>query len=83
VGGDRGWEDVRDGINNEDESRAAVDRALKKYGKVQDMNDDERRGFDAQYERSIREKVDEWKRGYYKVLYFVFQVRRVLMGMYV
>jgi len=30
------------------------------------MSDDEGGGFDARYDRSMKEKMDEWKRGYYK-----------------
>jgi len=41
------------------------------------------REFDVRYERSIRKNTDEWKMGYYKVLFFAFQVRCVLMKMYV
>ncbi|KAG6827914.1 hypothetical protein H0H92_009983 [Tricholoma furcatifolium] len=55
------WEDVED-----EESIAAVDRVLKKYEKAHVMHDDEGGGFDARHERSIREKMDEWKRGYYQ-----------------
>lgn len=71
------WEDVdgEDGKNGDDdddefedeESRAAVDRVLKKYDKAPVMDDDEDGGFDARHERSIKAKMDEWKRGYYKV----------------
>ena len=31
------------------------------------MNDYEGGGFDTRYDRSLKEKMDEWKRGYYKV----------------
>jgi 5'-3' exoribonuclease 1 len=77
------WEDVDDDEEEEEEeSKAAVDRMLKKCGKAQVMDGDEGGGFDARYERSIREKMDEWKRGYYKVLFSASQVRRVLMEVY-
>ncbi|KAI1796936.1 exonuclease II [Ganoderma leucocontextum] len=55
------WEDEDD-----EESRAAVDRVLNKYGKAKVMEDDKEGDFDARYESSIKEKMDEWKRGYYK-----------------
>ncbi|KAL4244297.1 5'-3' exoribonuclease 1 [Abortiporus biennis] len=55
------WEDEDD-----EESRAAVDRVLKKYEKAKVMEDDKEGDFDARYELSIHEKMDEWKRGYYK-----------------
>ena len=62
-GGESEWEDdVED-----EESRAAVDRVLKKYEKAPVERDDEGGGFDARYERSIKEKMDEWKRDYYRV----------------
>lgn len=66
--GDQGeWEDV-DGEDDDEEGRAAVDRVLKKYEKAQVMDDDdEGGGFDARYDRSLKEKMDEWKRNYYKV----------------
>ena len=80
VEGDGEWEDVDDDDDDvgeeeeeeeEEESKAAVDRVLKKYGKAQVMDDDEGGGFDARYERSLKEKMDEWKRGYYKVRFFL------------
>jgi len=67
--GEGEWEDVDDDDESEDEeSNEAVDRVLKKYGKAQVVDDDEGGGFDARYEQSMKEKMDEWKRGYYKVL---------------
>jgi hypothetical protein len=62
------WEDV-EGEDEEDdaESRAAVDRVLKKYEKAHVADDDEGGGFDARHDRAVNEKMDEWKRGYYKV----------------
>ncbi|KAL0953086.1 hypothetical protein HGRIS_004359 [Hohenbuehelia grisea] len=57
------WEDVES--EEDEEARVAVDRVLKKYDKAPTMDDGEDGGFDARYERSIREKMDEWKRGYY------------------
>ncbi|KAJ7868462.1 exonuclease II [Mycena leptocephala] len=59
-GDEADWEDV-DGDDDDDdddaEGRAAVERVLRK-----------RRGggFDARHDRSIHEKMDEWKRGYYQ-----------------
>lgn len=61
-GVDDEWEDEDD-----EESRAAVDRVLARYEKAKVMEDDEDGGFDARYESSVKEKMDEWKRGYYKV----------------
>lgn len=59
---DDAWEDEDD-----EESRAAVDRVLQKYEKAKVQEDDKEGDFDARYEMGIREKMDEWKRGYYKV----------------
>lgn len=43
-----------------------MDRVLKKYGKVQVMDDDEGGRFDVWYERSV-EEMDEWKTSYYQL----------------
>lgn len=53
------WEDEDD-----EESRAAVDRILHKYEKAQVDEDED---FDARHEQSMKQKMDEWKREYYKV----------------
>ncbi|KAH0832839.1 exonuclease II [Lanmaoa asiatica] len=62
---DEQWEDVSD--DEDEESRSAVDRVLNKYGKAPIRDDDEGGGFDARYEKSVIDKMDEWKREYYKV----------------
>ena len=59
---DEEWEDEDD-----EESRAAVGRALNKYRKAKMMEDDKEGDFDARYELSIKEQMDEWKRSYCKV----------------
>ncbi|KIK92026.1 hypothetical protein PAXRUDRAFT_601915 [Paxillus rubicundulus Ve08.2h10] len=59
------WEDVSE--EEDEESRLAVDRVLKKYEKAPVMDEEEGGGFDARHEKSIKDKMDEWKRGYYKV----------------
>jgi 5'-3' exoribonuclease 1 len=56
------WEDVDD-----EESNAAIDRVLKKYIKAPVEDPDAEGTFDERHERSVKEKMDEWKRGYYKV----------------
>ena len=56
------WEDVDD-----EESQAAVDRVIAKYEKLKVAEDDKAGDFDARYELSMKEKMDEWKRNYYKV----------------
>ncbi|KAF7331483.1 5'-3' exoribonuclease 1 [Mycena kentingensis (nom. inval.)] len=48
------------------EAIAAVERVLAKYEKAPVADDDEDGGFDARHARSLKEKMDEWKRGYYK-----------------
>jgi hypothetical protein len=56
-----------DDESEDEESNAAVDRVLKKYEQAPVMVDDEDNSFDARYERSMKDKMDEWKKGYYKV----------------
>ena len=60
--GDDAWEDEDD-----EESKAAVDRVLAKFDKLKVQADDKEGDFDARYEQSVKEKMDEWKRNYYKV----------------
>ncbi|KAK2459914.1 hypothetical protein APHAL10511_008114 [Amanita phalloides] len=57
------WEDD-DG--DDAESRAAIDRVLQKYEKAQVMDEDADGDFDGRYEQLMQEKMDEWKRNYYK-----------------
>lgn len=61
---DDDWEDVDD-----EESRLAVDRVLNKYAKAKVMGDDKEGDFDARYEMSIKDKMDEWKKTYYKACF--------------
>lgn len=63
---DSEWEDMSDEEGEDEESRLAVDRVLQKYEKAPLFDDEEDGGFDARYERSVKEKMDEWKRGYYQ-----------------
>ena len=51
---------------DDEESRAAVDRVLAKYEKAKVAEEDKAGDFDARYELSMKEKMDEWKRNYYK-----------------
>jgi hypothetical protein len=53
--------------SDDDEANAAVDRATKKYVKDSAVNLDAQGSFDERYERSVKDKMDEWKRGYYRV----------------
>ena len=64
-GSNSDWEDEDSG--DDDEARAAVDRVLKKYEKAPVVDLDAQGSFDERHERSIKEKMDEWKRGYYQV----------------
>ena len=59
------WEDEASG--DDDEANAAVDRVLKKYEKAPVLDLDAQGSFDERHERSVKEKMDEWKRGYYRV----------------
>ncbi|KAF9001496.1 XRN 5'-3' exonuclease N-terminus-domain-containing protein [Cyathus striatus] len=63
---DDDWESVEEGEDEDEESRAAVDRVLTKYEKAPVMDEDADGGFNARQERTMKEKMDEWKRGYYK-----------------
>jgi 5'-3' exoribonuclease 1 len=60
-------DDDEDEWEDDDEAVKAVDRVLKKYDKAKVMNDAEDGNFDVRHERAIMEKMDEWKRSYYKV----------------
>lgn len=52
------WEDEDD-----EESKAAIDRVLRKYNQSNVLDDD---GFDDRYETALQQKMDEWKDRYYK-----------------
>jgi hypothetical protein len=58
----------------------AVDRVLKRYEKARVMNDDQGGGFDTRYELSMKEKMEEWKRIYYKV--YLVRLTVLVHGMY-
>lgn len=45
----------------------AVDRVLKKYEKAPVMDKDAEGTFDERHAQAVKEKMDEWKRGYYQV----------------
>ncbi len=60
-GEDSSWEE------EDAESRAAIERVLKKYAKAPVFDDDEDGGFDDREEKRLKGKMDEWKRTYYKV----------------
>lgn len=60
------WTDTSDDEAAVQESNAAVDRVLNRYqhAKTLEDGDDE---FDKREAARLKEKMDEWKRGYYKV----------------
>lgn len=64
------WEDEDDM-----ESKAAVERVLRKYEKAKVFDDDEGGGFDARHARALKEKMDEWKRNYYRVRFRLAPIR--------
>lgn len=51
---------------DEEESLKAVDRVLGKYLKAKVEDVDEEYDVEDEYSRKIKERMDEWKRGYYK-----------------
>ena len=57
---DEEWESEDD-----EEATEAVDRVLKKYAKAKVSNDKEDGDFDTRHDRSVKAKMDEWKKGYY------------------
>lgn len=64
---DSEWEDVSDEDEDNEESRAAIDRILQKYEEAPTFDEEADGGFEARHKRSVKEKMDEWKRGYYQV----------------
>ena len=66
---DSEWEDVSDEDEDEDneESNVAIDRILQKYEEAPIFDEEVDGGFEARHQRLIKEKMDEWKRGYYQV----------------
>ncbi|KLO15236.1 hypothetical protein SCHPADRAFT_808151, partial [Schizopora paradoxa] len=48
------------------EAREAVDRVLRKYEKAKVMEDDEDGDFDERHDRALQEKMNDWKRSYYR-----------------
>ena len=62
---DENWVD-EESEEEDEEANEAVDRVLNKYEKA-DVVEDEEEDFDTRHERNVQEKMDEWKRGYYRV----------------
>jgi len=65
AGNDSEWEDTEE----DPESRVAVDRVLKKYEKAPVADPEAEGSFDERHARNVKEKMDEWKRGYYQVCF--------------
>lgn len=64
---DSEWEDVSDEDEDNEESSAATDRILQKYEEAPIFDEEADGGFEARHQRLIKEKMDEWKLGYYQV----------------
>jgi 5'-3' exoribonuclease 1 len=81
-GNDDGNED--EWVDEDEESRAAIDRVLGKYEKAKVLDDEG--GFDERHERRVEEKMAEWKASYYQVG-FAFHFRcfrgEILMWVFV
>lgn len=62
------WEDTDDSDDiDEQESNIAIDRVLNRYMQAKTLGEDGDDDFDAREAKRLKEKMDEWKRGYYKV----------------
>jgi 5'-3' exoribonuclease 1 len=59
-----------DESSDDEEAHFAVDRVLNKYERAPVWDENEDGGFDARHARAVREKMDDWKRDYYKVCPF-------------
>jgi 5'-3' exoribonuclease 1 len=64
--GDEGNEDEWVSDEEDEEARNAVDRVLEKYRKAKVL-EHASEDFDDRYEQAVKEKMDDWKRPYYKV----------------
>ena len=65
--GDDEVESEEDEEEEEEEGREAVDRVLKKYETAKVAMENAHDNFDMREEQRIKEKMDEWKRAYYRV----------------
>ena len=57
---------MSDESEEDTEADAAVDRVLKKYLNA-NVVEEEEEDFDTRHDRAIQDKMDEWKRDYYRV----------------
>ena len=60
-------EDSESDSQDEVEATAAVDRVLQKYDKAKMLMENLEDNFDSREAVRLRQKMDEWKRGYYWV----------------
>lgn len=67
---DSQWEDTDDSDDvDEQESNIAVDRVLNRYLQARAVDGDDEEDFDAREAKRLKERMDEWKRNYYKVTF--------------
>lgn len=57
------WEDAED----DEEAMAAIDRVLRKYEKATVVDPDLEGSFDERHDRMVKERMNQWKRDYYRV----------------
>ena len=60
-------EDSESDSPDDEEATAAVDRVLRKYDKAKMLMEDAQDNFDSREELRLKQKMDEWKQGYYLV----------------
>ena len=60
-------EDSESDSQDKEEAAAAVDRVLGKYDKAKILMEDADDNFDSREENKLKQKMDEWKRTYYRV----------------
>ena len=70
---DEDWVDESEESEEDPEALEAVDRVLKKYDRAK-VVDEEEEDFDVRHDRAIQERMDEWKRGYYRVSRFYLHI---------
>lgn len=76
-GEDGEWESEEEVEEEENESDLAVQRVLGKYEKAK-VVDNVEEDFEDSYEEKLKVKMDDWKKGYYKVSLAVsFQLGRI------
>ena len=60
-------EDSENDSSDDEEATAAVDRVLRKYDKAKMLMENTQDNFDSREELRLKQKMDEWKQGYYWV----------------